>query len=134
IEGGDIPFAVEAIGAQVRIQGLRFVHPKGRAIFVFAVNGLVIANCRIEGVEAVPNPAIPTSPLFGGGIFVGTRTVAAIPSELGPALPENVSGTLIVINNNIDVGGTAEVNSLGIAVFNVGKSPDKEVDIYISGN
>jgi hypothetical protein len=51
IEGGDLPFAVEALGAHVRIQGLRFVGPKEAAINVYAVSGLVIAYCRIEGVE-----------------------------------------------------------------------------------
>src|SRR6266576_1362871 len=34
IEGGDNPFAVDAVGAHVTIQRLRFVRPKENAIFV----------------------------------------------------------------------------------------------------
>src|SRR5258708_3604832 len=41
IEGGDVPFDVEAPGARVTIQGLRFIRPRRLAISVFAVSGLV---------------------------------------------------------------------------------------------
>jgi hypothetical protein len=51
IEAGTIPFHVEAPGAAVTIQGLRFVRPKGDAVLVYAVSGLVIASCQIEGVD-----------------------------------------------------------------------------------
>jgi hypothetical protein len=53
IQRGTIPFEVEAWGFGVTIQGLRFIRPKGAAIDVLAVSGLVIASCKIEGVEPV---------------------------------------------------------------------------------
>src|SRR5262245_54595550 len=40
IDAGTIPFYVEAPGAQVSIQGLRFIRPKGVAVRVYAVSGL----------------------------------------------------------------------------------------------
>jgi hypothetical protein len=54
IEAGTFPFFVNAAGSGVTIQQLRFVRPKGDAIFVYAVTGLVIASSRIEGVERLP--------------------------------------------------------------------------------
>src|SRR5215831_11577909 len=51
IEGGTTPFYVEVPGAPVTIQRLRFIRPRGDAINVYAVRGLVIASCKIEGVE-----------------------------------------------------------------------------------
>ena len=54
IHGGEIPFAVEARGAGVRIERLRFVRPKRYAIFVDAVSGLTIESCTIESVEPLP--------------------------------------------------------------------------------
>ena len=44
IEAGTFPFFVNAPGSRVAIQGLRFVRPKGDAIFVYGVTGLVIAS------------------------------------------------------------------------------------------
>ena len=54
IEGGRVPFYVDVPGAPVTIQRLRFIRPTRNAIRVYAVSGLVITSCRIEGVE-VPN-------------------------------------------------------------------------------
>src|SRR5215471_103158 len=51
IEGGTTPFYVEAPGAGVTIQRLRFVRPRGDAIFVYAVSGLLIRFCKIEGMD-----------------------------------------------------------------------------------
>src|SRR5215831_4376752 len=51
IEGGTNPFYVDVPGAPVTIQRLHFVHPKAHATVVYAVRGLVIASCKIEGVE-----------------------------------------------------------------------------------
>jgi len=48
--------------------------------------------------------------------------------------PENFSGTMAFLNNDIDVGTTPGAQTLGIVLFNVGRSPDKEVDIYVSAN
>src|SRR5260221_527079 len=65
-------------------------------------------------------------------IFVGSNPV---PPKAGQEeYPENNSGALLIFNNDIDVGGTAGDQTLGICVFGVGKSPDKEVDLYIFGN
>lgn len=125
IEGGTTPFYVEAPGASVAIQGLRFIRPKGNtAIFVYAVSGLVIASCKIEGLEPITG--------VGGGIDI--VTVKGLPSPTNPGKPENISGTLLIANNDIDLaGGTALANMLGIIVFSVGV-PAAEVDLYISGN
>jgi hypothetical protein len=134
IQGGDIPFAVDAFGAHVTIQGLRFVRPKEYGILVRAVSGLVIANCRIDGVEPLPDPTTPTGSRIGNGIYVGTTPTLFPPTAAAPGQPENVSGTLSIFNNTIDAGGTPGDNTLGMSVFAVGKSPDQEVDLYIFGN
>lgn len=125
IEGGTIPFYVEAMGAPVTIHALRFVRPQTSAIFVYAVSGLTIASCKIEGL--VPGPL--------GSIGIDIDTIGNVPTPAQPGRPGNISGTLLVMNNDIDaVGGTVLDNVLGITVFSAGQSPDNEVDIYVSGN
>jgi hypothetical protein len=118
IEGGNNPFYVEAPGSHVTIRGLHFIHSKRTAIHVFAVGGLVIASNRFEGAgaAAISVTTSPNPPLAGDGH------------------PENVSGTLSIANNDIDMQGTADAIVLGIVVWAVGKSPDREVDLHISGN
>jgi hypothetical protein len=133
IEGGTIPFAVDALGAHVTFQGLRFVGAKERAIQVFAVSGLVIAYCRIEGVEPLLDAVIGGAVPLAFGIFIGT-TLRGTPTLANPGQPENVSGTLLISHNDIEVGETADGRTLGIAIFSVGKSPDTEADIHISRN
>ena len=133
IEGGDVPFDVEAPGARVTIQGLRFVRPRQLAISVFAVSGLVIAYCRIERVESAPLRSNPGGGLFSIAILV-TTTPNVLPTADQPGQPENVSGTLSIFNNEIEAVGTAGLASLGIFITSVGKSPDKEVEIHLSGN
>jgi hypothetical protein len=126
IEGGAIPFYVEAPGASVTIQGLRFIRPTAKAIVVYAANGLIIANCKIEGV-------VPVSPL--GSSAIDIDTTGTIPTLTNPGHPENIFGMVLVTDNEIDVaGGTSADNTLGIVVFSVGQSPGNEADIYISGN
>lgn len=124
IEGGFFPFYVEAPGSTVAIEGLRFVRPKGGAIWVYAVSGLVITACRIEGVDASAEFAsyLPTANPFASPIWVTLSK------------PENYSGTLLISNNDIDAGATAGQQMTGIYIDTVGKSPDKEVDLYIFGN
>jgi hypothetical protein len=125
IEGGAIPFYVEALGAAVTIHALRFVRPQMRAILVYAVSGLTIASCKIVGL--VPGPL--------GSMGIDIDTIGSVPTPAQPGRPGNISGTLLIVNNDIDaVGGTALDNVLGITVFSAGQSPDKEVDIYVSGN
>jgi hypothetical protein len=51
-----------------------------------------------------------------------------------PGHPENFSGTLAIVNNDFDMGATPGALSLGVVIFAVGKSPDQEVDVYVSGN
>jgi hypothetical protein len=134
IEGGTIPFSVDALGAHVTFQGLRFVGAKHRAIQVFAVSGLVIAYCRIEGVEPIADPVIePGGGHLAFGIFVGT-TLTGTPTLANPGHPENISGTLLISHNDIDVGEVAPGHTLGIAVFSAGKSPDTGVYLHVSGN
>jgi hypothetical protein len=126
IEGGSIPFYVEAPGASVTIQGLRFIRPIAEAIFVYAANGLTIANCKIEGIVTVPS-------LRSTGIDIDTA--GNPPTVANPGHPENIFGRVLVTHNEIDVvGGTSADDTLGIVVFSVGLSPENEADIYVSGN
>src|SRR5262249_35738344 len=123
IQAGQIPFYVEAPGAHVSIQGLRFIRPKKAAVLVYAVSGLVIASCKIEGVVQVDHSIV------GIGIETGPP-----PTPMNPGKPENVSGTLFIVNNVIDVaGGTALDHTLGVTMFSVGV-PGAQVDVHISGN
>src|SRR5215472_3758375 len=124
IEGGTLPFEVEARGSAVTIQGLSFVGAKGAAINVLAVSGLVIASCKIEGVKPLD--------FLSNGIAI--TTTSHPPSPAQPGHPEWVSGTLLIVNNDINMaGGTSLDNTLGIIIFSVGV-PKAEVEAYISGN
>src|SRR5215831_15997146 len=128
IDAGTIPFYVEAPGAHVSIQGLRFIRPKGAAVRVYAVNGLVIASCKIEGAVPVNHGS--------AGIAIATSSglLGSPPTLMNPGKPENVSGTLFIVNNVIDVaGGTALDHTLGVLMFSVGV-PGAQVDVHISGN
>jgi len=134
ITGGAIPFYVDAPGTPVAIRGLRFIRPKGAAVWVHAANGLMIEDCRIEGVEASTefgNYARQIHPL-ASAIFVGSNPAPPKPGQ--EEQPENNFGELSILDNDINVGGTAHDQALGICVFGVGKSPEKKVNLYISGN
>jgi hypothetical protein len=72
-----------------------------------------------------------TQLLVANGIYVGVN--APPPTAAQPGHPENFSGTLLISNNDIDVGAASGILSLGIVVFGAG-TPDNEVDVYISGN
>jgi hypothetical protein len=125
IEGGTQPFEVEARGSPVTIQGLHFIGPKGGAINVLAVSGLVIASNKIEGVEPVPN---------FGSTGIGINTTFNPPTPAQPGHPDWVSGTLLIANNDINMaGGTAFDNTTGITLFSVGVT-GAEVEAYVSGN
>jgi hypothetical protein len=134
IEGGDNPFAVDAPGGSVTIQGLHFVRSTEESIIVLAASGLVIAHCRIDGVRPLPDPTNPTGGTFAEGIFVVTTPTLFPPTAAQPGQPENVSGRVLIFDNDIDVGGTTADSTASIVVFAVGKSPDKEVELDISGN
>jgi serine/threonine protein kinase len=125
IEAGTIPFYVNAPGERVTIRGLRFVRPIAVAILVYAVRGVEIASCRIEGVV----------PFAGGSEGIAINTRGEIPMPASPGNPENVSGHLLIARNDIDaVGGTAHDATTGVLVFGVGQSPNDEVDLDIIGN
>jgi hypothetical protein len=127
IEGGRIPFYVEAPGASVTIQGLRFIRPRGDAIFVYAVTGLVIASCKIEGREPKP---------MGQTDGIDINTTPDLPSSTNPGKPENISGTLLIVNKDIDLAGGTPLNlvgGVGVLIFSVGV-PGAEVEVYVSGN
>ena len=130
IAGGTWPFVVEAAGVPVTIQGLRFVHPKAGAIRVVSVSGMVIANCRIEGIEPLAGPDSR-----GMAVGINISAVSGLPTPAEAGQPENVSGTISIVDNSIDVlGGTAHDMTMGLQIFSVGKAPDREVNLYISGN
>jgi hypothetical protein len=85
---------------------------------------LVIASCKIEGAVPVDH----------GSAGIGIATSFDPPTLMNPGKPENVSGTLFIVNNVIDVaGGTALDHTLGVAMFSVGV-PGAQVDVHISGN
>jgi hypothetical protein len=127
IEGGTIPFFVEAPGAAVMIQNVHFVRASKTAIVVHAVNGLVIASCRIDGFTPLPN-------IQFSGISVDGSDMAVTPTPTQPGHPENISGRIVIANNDIDPGEMTSGNVLGITVFSAGQSPDREVNLYVTGN
>jgi hypothetical protein len=130
IDGGEIPFAVEARGAAVRIERLRFMRPKRYAIFVDAVSGLAIESCTIESVEPLPLPGNPTGMSYGFGVYVSTLLGLPTPERRGN--PGNVSGKLSIVNNQISVSGAAD-EGMGIMIVSVGDL-EKPVEVDISGN
>jgi hypothetical protein len=85
---------------------------------------LVVASSKIEGVEPVDHS--------GGGIDINTVR-AGQPSPTLPGHPEYVSGTLLIVDNDIDVGGTAQDITTGVLIFSVGV-PGAEVEAYVSAN
>jgi hypothetical protein len=130
IEGGEIPFAVEARGAAVRFEKLRFVRPKLFGIFVEAVSGLTIESCTVENLEPLPIPGQSTGWRFGFGIYLAT--LLGEPSRKRPGNPENISGKLSILNNRISVSETAD-EGMGIMIMVVGDR-DNPVDLDITGN
>jgi hypothetical protein len=104
------------------------VQPAKSAIVVYAVSGLVVASCHIEGFVPLPN-------IQFSGIGITASDMAADPTPTQPGHPENISGRIVIAGNDLDLsGGTASDNVLGITTFSAGVSPDREVDLYISGN
>jgi hypothetical protein len=128
IEGGTIPLYVAAPGATVTIQSVHFVRPSKSAIVVYAVSGLMIASCHVDGFVPLPN-------IQFSGIGITTSDMAATPMPTQPGHPENISGRILIANNDLDLaGGTDSDATLGITTFSAGRLPDAEVDLYISGN
>jgi hypothetical protein len=130
IEGGEIPFAVEAAGAVVKIEKLRFIHPKLFTIFVDAAAGLTIDSCIIENVQPRPLPGNLAGLTSGLGIYVSTVMGLPVPGRLGN--PSNVSGKLSIRDNRISGVGAAD-HGMGIMIVNVGDR-ENPVEVEISGN
>lgn len=125
IEGGMIPFYVNAPGSRVTIRGVRFVRPVSRAILVTAVRGLEISSSRIDGVVFYN--------VGGTAISLDTRGQMPLPSS--PGEPEDISGHVVIAHNEIDAAGVTTSNGIsGLVVFSAGKSPNREVDLDIIGN
>ncbi len=134
IEGGNRPFLVDGGDAHVTIQRLHFVRPSANAISVYSAAGLEVTGCQIESVLPTlefGKEAGLANPL-SSAIFIGADPHP--PNATFPGKPENFSGTLAILNNDIDVGAVPGTLILGVVVFAVGRSPDKEVNIYVSGN
>jgi hypothetical protein len=124
IDAGTIPFFVDAPGQSVTIRRLHFIQPTSSAIIVYAVRDLEISATTIAGV-------VPFENLSDA---IGINTSGPPPSLSSPAHPENISGTLTVMHNDVDViGGTTADNTLGIVVFGVGTA-DAPVDAHVTGN
>ncbi len=134
IAGGEWPFLVDAVDAHVTIEGLRFVRPKAGAIWVYAVAGLAVTGCRVESIEPTVEFAMQSGQAnpVSTAIFVGSDPHPGAAAQ--PQRPGNFSGTLAILNNDIDVNGARGNQALGIVMFSAGRSPDKEVDIYVSAN
>lgn len=130
IEGGEIPFAVEARGAVVRFEKLRFVRPKLFGIFVDAVSGLAIESCTIENLEPLPMPGQSTGWRFGFGIYVAT--LLGEPTRQRRGSPERISGKLSILNNRIAISETADFG-MGIMMMVVGV-PENPVEVDIVAN
>jgi hypothetical protein len=79
---------------------------------------LTIASCKIEGVVPLPD--------FSTGIEIDT---SGNPTKRGT--PENVSGTVLIVDNDIDIGGTATDETIGVIIWGVGV-PGAEVEAYVS--
>jgi hypothetical protein len=71
------------------------------------------------------------APLFSA-IFVGSNPHP--PSVVQSGILENFSETLAILDNDFDGRGTSDAQTLRVVMFAVGTSPDKEVEIYVSGN
>jgi hypothetical protein len=121
IAGGTRPFIVEALGARVTIQGLRFERAVKAAVQVRAVRGLVVANCVIVHVQPGVFPAEP-----------GFKTNVGI--LVNPTSPADVSGSISIVDNKMDLGGTDQDRGGGVFIFSAGQSPNNEVDIRVAGN
>jgi serine/threonine protein kinase len=132
IDGGTIPFYVDARRGSVRIRGLRFVRPIASAVLVYAVRGLEISDSKVERLVPFGDE---TTRLAHIAEAIGIDTRGAIPMPISPGNPENVSGHLLIANNEIDAAGaTPHDITVGVLVFSVGQSPDREVDLDITGN
>jgi hypothetical protein len=74
----------------------------------------------------------PFSSTLNGGI--GVYTVGGIPNATKPGKPSNVTGRLVIADNDVDVaGGTASQNVLGVTMFSAGDSTSP-LEVRVSRN
>lgn len=119
ISGGVKPFQVVAPGASVTLRGLRFTGSLLTVIEVRAADGLTIERCRIDGVEPLFAPAIGTT--LAIGVVLGFFTTG------------EVVGAISIVQNELDIGGTAADRSEAIAAIGVGH-PDRPAEMRIAEN
>jgi len=125
IQGGTIPFYVDAPGSRVTIRRVRFVRPVAKAIEVVAVRDLEIASNRFDGV-------VPFGPA-AAALTINTSGDFPLRSDSGR--PSEVSGSILIRQNDIDVPSeNAGEYTLGVLVWSVGRSPDAVVTLDITGN
>src|SRR5262245_5050719 len=123
IYAGTIPFYVEAPGAHVSIQGLGFIRPKKHAVLVYAVSGLVIASCKIEG----------TVPVDNGSAGISISTSFNPPTLMNPGKPENVPApSSSSITSSMLLEERRSIIRWGVLMFSVGV-PGAQVEVYIFG-
>jgi hypothetical protein len=91
-------FLIDAPGVDVTIEGLRFVNPHNAAIRVARSGDLRIANCQVDGLipSAIATPA-------------GVQNAA-----LAIHLPGGSVGAVSILENRIQIGGTANDSIGGI--------------------
>ena len=135
IEGGNWPFLVDAADAHVTIHGLHCVRPIAGAIWVYSAGGFCSPAAALRTCSQVlsmgwKRGSNPTA--VSTAIFVGADPHP--PNAKNPGVPGDFSGTLAVLNNDMDVGAIPDALTLGVVMFRVGGSPDKEVNILVSGN
>ncbi len=99
-------FFVEAPGAAVTIEGLRFVKPHNAAIRVRRSGDLRIANCKVEGM-------IPSAVTTKGGVQNAALAIH---------LPGGSVGAVSILENRVQIGGTAEDSIGGIIMTGPAKS------------
>ena len=92
-------FLIDAPGADVTIEGLRFVNAHNAAIRVRQSGDLRIANCQVDGLT----PSAVTSP--GGGVQNAALAIH---------LPGGTVGAVSILSNRFQIGGTAADTSGGI--------------------
>ena len=109
IDAGTIPFYVEAPGAHVSIQGLRFIRPKKDAVLVYAVSGLVIASCKIEG-------AVPVN---HGSAGIGIVTTLLPPTPMNPVTMYSVGVPGAQVDVHISGNTISNANERSINLYQI---------------
>jgi len=101
IANGQIPFLVAAPGADVTIDGLQFENSAASAIRIEAAQNVRVSGCEFHGIVPVPTVV--------SGATVPLAT--AISGSVGPF------GSVSIVGNDIDVGGTAVDSTNGMILF-----------------